>query len=158
MKKLPIVLALLTVFAQLVSATTVHAALSTVPFNTGRVTNVWSVFGAPFTHNVVLNWVDVAQNHSCSGQNPPFLGFSFVSVGANAFPCAAVTYYKFGPHQTWGKCTGPQSLRVKFAGVQASGAPFSGILNFQLVEYYGGTGRTAGCYGQITSGKIKLTY
>jgi len=26
------------------------------------------------------------------------------------------------------------------------------------VEYYGGSGRNAGCYGEIKSGKLKLSY
>jgi hypothetical protein len=158
MKQLLITLALLTVLAQLGSATTVYATLTTVPFDNGKVSNTWTVFAAPFTNNIVLNWVDVAQNFACNGQNPPFLGFSFISVGAVAFPCAPVTSYTFGPNHTWGQCTGPNSLKIKFAGVEASGAPFSGTLNFKLVEYYGGSGRNAGCYGEITSGKLKLTY
>lgn len=158
MKQLLITLALLTVFAQLGSATTVHATLTAVPFNNGKVTNTWTVFAAPFTDNIVLNWVDAAQNFACSGQNPPFLGFSFISVGAVAFPCAPITSYTFGPNQTWGQCAGPNSMKIKFAGVEANGAHFSGTLNFKLVEYYGGSGRDAGCYGEITSGKLKLTY
>jgi hypothetical protein len=158
MKHLAITLALLTLFAQLGSATTVNAKLTTVPFDNGRVSNTWTVFGAPFTDNIVLNWVDAAQNFACSGQNPPFVGFTFISVGAVAFPCAPITSYAFGPNQTWGQCTGPNSVKIKFAGVETSGAPFSGTLNFKLAEYYGGSGRNAGCYGEITSGKLKLTY
>jgi len=157
-KKLLITLALLTVFLQFGSATTVHAVLTTLPFYTGKETNVWSVFAAPFSQSIELNWVDVAQNFACSGQNPPFLGFSYITVGTTAFPCAAVTSYAFGPNQTWGQCTGPNSLKVTFAGVEANGAPFSGTLNFKLMEYYGGSGRNAGCYGEITSGKLKLKY
>lgn len=158
MKKLLGVLALLTVFVQLGSATTVRAVLTQVPFDNGKMTNVWTVFAAPFSDSIVLNWVDVAPNNACNGQNPPYLGFAFVSVSTTAFPCAPVTSYTFGPNKTWGKCTGPDSLKVTFAGVQASGAPFKGTLNFKLAEYYGGYGRTAGCYGQINSGKLQLTY
>ena len=157
-KKLLITLALLTVFVSPGSATTVHAKLTTVPFYTGKETNVWSVFAAPFSQSIELNWVDVAQNNACYGQNPPFLGFTYITVSANAFPCAAVTSYAFGPNQTWGQCTGPNSLNVTFAGVEANGAPFSGTVNFKLMEYYGGYGRNAGCYGEITSGKLKLSY
>jgi hypothetical protein len=158
MKQLLITLALLALLAQLGSATTVHASLTTVPFYNGRVSNTWTVFAAPFTDNIVLNWVDAAQDFACSGQNPPFVGFSFISVGGVAFPCAPITSYTFGPNQTWGQCTGPDSVKIKFAGVEASGAPFSGTLNFKLVEYYGGSGRNAGCYGEIKSGKLKLSY
>ena len=152
MKQLLITLALLTVFAQLGSATTVHATLTAVPFNNGKVTNTWTVFAAPFTDNIVLNWVDAAQNFACSGQNPPFLGFNFISVGAVAFPCAPVTSYTFGPNQTWGQCAGPNSMKIKFAGVEANGAHFSGTLNFKLVEYYGGSGRDAGATGKSRPG------
>jgi hypothetical protein len=158
MKQLLITLALLTVLAPLGSATTAHATLTTVPFDNGKATNTWTVFAAPFSDNIVLNWVDVAQNFACNGQNAPFLGFSFISVGAVAFPCAPVISYTFGPNQTWGECTGPNSLKIKFAGVETSGAPFSGTLSFKLEEYYGGSGRNAGCYGEITSGKLKLSY
>lgn len=158
MKKLLVAIALLTAFVQVGSATTVHATITTLPVYTGRETNVWSVFAAPFTDSIVLNWLDVAPNNACSGQNAPFLGFSFITVGTTAFPCAPVTSYTFGPTKTWGKCSGPKSLKATFAGVESSGTPFSGTVNFALKEYYGGSGRTAGCYGEITAGRLKLTY
>ena len=50
-KQLLITLALLTVLAQVGAATTVHAKLTTVPFDNGRVSNTWTVFAAPFTDN-----------------------------------------------------------------------------------------------------------
>jgi len=76
-------------------------------------------------------------------------GFVYLTLGGVQAPCASATSFQTSgsTHSSDGKCSGPASATEQFAG---------GEITVYFGYYYGGYGRSAGCYNQVISGEVTL--
>jgi hypothetical protein len=81
--------------------------------------------------------------------------FSATVPGFNYSGCIDVSSVNVGPYvgkDSTGRCPATQTISYKFAGTDANNNPFSGSGALLISFYWGGYGRSAGCFEDVNPG------